>query len=136
MTEAEMQLLSREPCWLFLSEADAREAAGSFAGDRVLPGLREVVAELKQRLGPGPRLVVFGRDSGVWLMNGEAEPVQIASRRGNAVAADAIYRLSVHTLLSVQRGLSDDAALRSAVEQSLGRPLPVKPAGRRVPIVV
>jgi hypothetical protein len=137
LTEAELRLLSRERCWLFLREADAREAAGRFAGDRVLPVLREVVAELKQRLAPGPRLVVTGRDSSVWLTNGEPEPRLVSARLAhNAIAGGAPYSLAVHTLLSVMRGLPDDAALRAAVEQIAGRMLPVKAADRRAPIVV
>src|SRR5262245_41215341 len=62
MTQAELRLLSRERCWLFLTEADAWETARRLAGDNVVHGLREAVMELKRRLGPGPRLVVSASD--------------------------------------------------------------------------
>jgi hypothetical protein len=136
----ELRILSRSRCWLFLIEAQAREAAGRTAGDGVQPRLAEAIRELKRHLGPGVRLVVSSRDGGICLMNGARAPRLFAAPRVAAGRADgARHVLSVYTLLSSMRGSSDEAALQEGVEAAadhvVGRP-PAISVGRHAPAIV
>jgi hypothetical protein len=113
LSAAELRLLSRKHCWLFLSEAAAREVARHFASDGIRPGLTETVAGLKRRLGPNVRLVVSSRDRGISLMNGASEPRLFATSR---LADGARHVLNVYTLLSSMRGMTDEAAIRAGID--------------------
>jgi hypothetical protein len=137
LSAAELRLLSRKHCWLFLSEAEAREAARRAGGGSVQPGPVEAIAELKQRLGPSVRLVVSSRDRGISLCIGTPEPRLFAS---SPFADGARHALSVNTLLSSMRGLSDEAAIEAGVcgvEGHIdGSWLPAMTARNQSPMVV
>jgi hypothetical protein len=137
MSAAEMELLSRENCWMFLSEAEARQAADGAVGNGSRHTLAEAMAGLKQRM-PAVRLVVATRERGIWSMNGAPEPKLFASPRISCDGAGHV--LSVCTLLSSLKGKSDDDAIRSGVDAAAdhfgARPLPAVAAGADSPVFV
>jgi hypothetical protein len=140
LSAAEMELLSRENCWMFLSEAEAAQAADHVVGDGSRRTLPEAMAELKQRM-PAVRLVVSTRERGIWLMNGALEPKLFATPHIASDSADgAEYVLGVHTLLASMKGMSDDDAIRTGIDAAadhLGaRPLPAVAVGANSPVFV
>jgi hypothetical protein len=137
LSAAEMELLSCENCWMFLSEAQARQAADGAVGDGSRHTLPEAMGELKRRM-PAVRLVVCTRERGTWLMNGAPEPRLFASPRISCDGAGHV--LSVCTLLSSLKGMSDDDAIRSGVDAAAAhfgaRSLPAVAAGADSPVFV
>jgi hypothetical protein len=135
LSAAELRILARKRCWLFLSEAEAMQAAGQIGGDGIQPSPAQAVTELKQQLGPSVRLVIYTRDKGISLFNGTPEPRLFAT---SPLAEGARHVMSVYTLLSSTHGVPDEAAIGAGVDAAKGhfdrRWLPA--IGNQLPVVV